>query len=121
MSWLPSGRDGRRSSRPSAASPESKMPDWNEPIRQQVADLNLAPAREAEIIEELAQHAEDRYRELQSGGATDEEARRIALDELGGHQLLASELRAIERTDATEPVVFGGKGKACLLYTSDAA
>ena len=91
------------------------MPDWNEPIRQQLADLNLAPAREAEIIEELAQHAEDRYRELQSGGATDEEARRIALNELSGRQLLASELRAVERTDAPEPVVFGGAGKARFL------
>src|ERR1035441_10335169 len=71
--------------------------------------------REAEIIEELAQHAEDRYRELQSGGATDEEARRIALDELGGHQVFASELRAIERTDAPEPIVLGGAGKARFL------
>jgi predicted permease len=91
------------------------MPDWNEPIRKQLADLNLAPAREAEIIEELAQHAEDRYRELQSGGATDEEARRIALDEVGGHQSLASELRAVERANAPEPVVFGGAGKARFL------
>jgi predicted permease len=91
------------------------MPDWNEPIRQQLAELNLAPAREAEIVEELAQHAEDRYRELLSGGATEAEARRIALDELGGHQLLASELRAVERTDAPEPVVLGAGSKGRLL------
>jgi predicted permease len=91
------------------------MPDWNETIRQQLADLNLAPAREAEIVEELAQHAEDRYRELQSGGATDEEARRITLDELSGRQLLASELRAVERTDVREPAVLGGSGKAHFL------
>ena len=51
------------------------MPDWNEQIRRQLTDLNLAPAREAEIVEELAQHAEDRYRELQSGGATEAEKR----------------------------------------------
>ena len=57
------------------------MPDWNEPIRQQLAELNLAPAREAEIVEELAQHAEDRYRELLSGGATEAEARRATLDD----------------------------------------
>ena len=40
------------------------MPDWNEQIRKQLAELNLPQAREAEIVEELAQHAEDRYREL---------------------------------------------------------
>jgi predicted permease len=91
------------------------MSDWNETIRKQLADLNLAPAREAEIIEELAQHAEDRYRELQSDGLTDEEARRITLDEIGGRQLLASELRAVERTDAPEPVILGGSGKAHFL------
>src|ERR1035441_2868914 len=100
---------------PSAASPESKMPDWNEPIRKQLADLNLAPAREAEIVEELAQHAEDRYRELESAGATESEARRIALDELSGHELLATELRAVERTDAPEPIVLGARSKARLV------
>ena len=67
--------------------------------------MNLAPAREAEIVEELAQHAEDRYRELQSGGATEAETRRITLDELSGHDLLARELRGVERTDA--PLVEG--------------
>ena len=91
------------------------MPDWSEQIRKQLADLNLAPAREAEIVEELAQHAEDRYRELQSGGATEAEARRIALDEIGGHELLARELRAVERTDAPEPIVLGAGGHGRLL------
>src|ERR1017187_3998852 len=100
---------------PSAESPESKMPDWNEPIRQQLADLNLAPAREAEIVEELSQHAEDRYRELQTGGAAEAEARRIALDELSGHELLATELRAVERTDAPEPIVLGARSRARFL------
>jgi predicted permease len=91
------------------------MPDWTEAIRQQLAELNLAPAREAEIVEELAQHAEDRYRELQNDGATDADARRITLDEVSGHQLLARELRAVERVDAPEPVVLGGAGKARFL------
>jgi predicted permease len=91
------------------------MPDWNEPIRKQLAALNLAPAREAEIVEELAQHAEDRYRELQAGGTADTEARRIVLDELTGHEMLAQELRPIERTDVPEPVVLGARGKGGLL------
>ena len=91
------------------------MPDWNEQIRKQLAGLNLAPARETEIVEELSQHAEDRYRELLSGGATEAEARRIALDELGGRDMLAGELRAVERTDVPEPVVPGVPGKRYLL------
>src|SRR5271157_4268517 len=91
------------------------MPDWSGPIRRQLAELNLAPAREAEIVEELAQHAEDRYRELLSGGATEAEARRAALEEMGGHELLARELRAVERADAPEPVVLGAGSKGRLL------
>ncbi|MGA9625572.1 MAG: ABC transporter permease [Bryobacteraceae bacterium] len=87
------------------------MPNWSEPIRRQLAGLNLAPTREAEIVEELAQHAADRYRELLSGGATEAEARRITLDEMGGHELLARELRAVERADAPAPVVLGAGSK----------
>ena len=83
------------------------MPDWNEEIRTQLADLNLPPAREAEIVEELAQHAEDRFRELRNGGAVEAEARRIALDEIGDHELLARELRAVERPAVPPPVVLG--------------
>jgi len=91
------------------------MPDWNEPIRKLLAGLKLAPAREAEIVEELAQHAGDRYRDLKSGGATGAEARRLTLDELGGHELLARGLRAVERPDAPEPVVLGAGGGGRLL------
>jgi hypothetical protein len=91
------------------------MPDWNEHIRKQLAGLRLAPAREAEIADELAQHAEDRYRELQNGGASEEEARRITLDELTGHEVLAGELRSIEHTDAPEPVVLGAGNKGPFL------
>ena len=78
------------------------MPDWKDQIRNEVADLNLAAPREAEIVEELAQHAEDRYRELRSDGVPDAEARRITIEELGGHELLARGLRATERADAPE-------------------
>ena len=36
------------------------MPDWKTFIRRHLAGLNLDAVREAEIAEELAQHAEDR-------------------------------------------------------------
>ena len=91
------------------------MPDWNDHIRKQLAGLRLAPAREAEIADELAQHADDRYRELRNGGATEEEARRITLDELTGHEVLAGELRSIEHTNAPEAVVPGAGNKGHFL------
>ena len=65
------------------------MPDWKEEISRRLSTLNLDPAREIEIVEELAQHLDDRYCELVSGGATDEAARRDVLRELDYENLLA--------------------------------
>ena len=88
------------------------MPDWKNQVRKRLAKLNLAAPREAEIVEELAQHAEDRFRELRSGGASEREARRPALEEIGGKQQLAGELRATERPEAAYPAVLGASAKA---------
>ena len=49
------------------------MSEWKQEIRERLALLNLAPTREAEIVEELSQHLEDRYAEMLSGGATEDE------------------------------------------------
>jgi hypothetical protein len=81
--------------------------DWKEEIRDRLAGLPLQGAREAEIVEELAQHLEDRYETLLSGGATQEEADSSALAELSDSWLLTRELRQVERTVRQEPVVLG--------------
>jgi putative ABC transport system permease protein len=86
-----------------------EMLDWREEIRQRLASLNLEPAREAEIVEELAQHLEDRQAELLSGGATDEEALRVALAELSGSDLLRRELRRVEQQIKNEPPLLGAR------------
>jgi predicted permease len=83
------------------------MFEWKREIRNRLANLNLDPAREAAIIEEMAQHLEDRYAELRAGGATVEQACRAALAELSGDGLLAQELRRFERQSCHEPVIFG--------------
>jgi hypothetical protein len=46
------------------------MPDWKKHLRERLPPLRLAPERELEIIEELAQYLEDCYEELRAGGAT---------------------------------------------------
>jgi len=51
--------------------------------------LHLAPAREAAIIEELAQYLDDYYAELLSGGVTEAEAYRQTLTELDGSEFFA--------------------------------
>ena len=55
------------------------MPDWKKEIRERLAGLRLAPTREGEIVEELAQYLEDCYEELLAGGTTKADAWRKSL------------------------------------------
>jgi len=91
------------------------VPDWKEEISKRLATLKLAPAREAAIVEELAQHLDDCYAELLAGGATEAEAHRAALAELSGSEVLAEELRSLERQVAAEPIVLGTNRRTNLL------
>jgi|SRR5262245_2687971 len=91
------------------------MPEWKEEVKNRLAGLNLAPAREAEIVEELAQHLEDRYAELLSGGAAAEEAYRRALAELSDGDLQSRELWRMERRESQEPFFLGTNQRAKLI------
>ena len=83
------------------------MPDWRPEILRRLAPLKLAPTREAEIAEELAQHLDDRYEELLSRGEAPESAQRVALEELRGEDLLARSLRPVEKGHYREPIAPG--------------
>src|SRR5579884_562928 len=87
------------------------MPDWKTEIRRQLAPLKLVAAREAEIVEELSQHADDRYRELQSEGVADAQARRTVLDEL---RTLAREMHGVE-TPAAPVIELGAASRGPAL------
>lgn len=91
------------------------MSDWNDEIRKRLAGLNLPPAREAEIVEELSQHLEDfRERSLQSG-ATNDEAYQAALLELAGPDLLVRELRRSHPPVRQDPIVIGTQRRSNLI------
>src|SRR5262245_9224434 len=83
------------------------MPDWKQEIRQRLAGLRLAPAREAAIVEELAQHLEDCYAESLACGASEAEAESRALAELSEGESLKRELRSVELEVAPEPIAPG--------------
>ena len=71
--------------------------------------------REAEIVEELSQHLDDRYEQSLQGGATREEAYQATLLELTGSDLLARELRRVERPVGQEPVVLGAQRRMNMI------
>ena len=83
------------------------MPDWKEEVRKRLSRLNLEPAHESEIAEELAQHLEDVYQRSLRGGATEAEATNAALQELATDELLQKEMRQ-SQTPFKEPTVAGG-------------
>ncbi|MBV8808446.1 MAG: ABC transporter permease [Acidobacteriaceae bacterium] len=82
------------------------MPDWNAIVRDRIASLRLNPVAESALAEELAQHLEDRYRELRSGGASEEEAYRGAVAELDDLYPIQTELRRV-RMPIHDPVPAG--------------
>src|SRR5688572_4321636 len=91
------------------------MPKWKQEIRQRLAGLRLQPEREGAIIEEVAQHLEDRYSELLARGAPPAEAERLTLAELSNSELLARELLRIERQVTQEPIVLGTNRRISMI------
>lgn len=86
------------------------MPDWKKEITRRMARLQLAPARESEIVEELAQHLDDHYQELLAEGTPDIEAQQLTLTELTENELFR-ELKNVERKTEPEPIVIGANRK----------
>jgi len=78
------------------------MMDWISYLRAQLPRLAADPAREAEIVEELAQHLADIEREKLASGAAPEEAQAAALAEVSNRRALALE---ILRTDRSQPAL----------------
>jgi predicted permease len=83
------------------------MPDWRGHLRPRLAGLRLDPAREAEIIDELSQHLDDRYEELRAGGSDDAEARRLAIEELREPDALARYLQPLRQARVPPPITPG--------------
>jgi putative ABC transport system permease protein len=73
------------------------MPEWKQEIQKQLGVAKLEATREAEIVEELAQHMELLYEELLRDGVTAEEARHAILEEFSENESLAQEIQQVER------------------------
>lgn len=73
------------------------MPEWNLEIRRRLAGLNLRPEREAEIVEELSDHLQQTYEELQAQGLEGDRAVRDVMAAIDWRDFVP-ELQASERT-----------------------
>jgi hypothetical protein len=83
------------------------MPDWAPHVRARLASLRLSPTREAEIVDEFSQHLDDCYRELIAGGASPEEATRLALADFQHGNVLAQKMASLRQAHVTAPTTLG--------------
>ena len=90
------------------------MLDWSKEIEVAVAPLNLSAAREAEVVEELNQHLNDRSEELLSSGIGEEQVYRILKQDLADGKLVAG-LKATAR-ETSAPIPIGREKRGRLLF-----
>ena len=83
------------------------MPDWSEHLRPRLATLRLSPTREADIVDELSQHLDERYEELRAAGSSDAEAGRLAIAELLESDSLARRMRSLRQARVRPPITPG--------------
>lgn len=83
------------------------MPDWAEHVRQRLSPLRISPPRESEIVEELSQHLDDRWREFIAGGASPDEATRLALADFRDGNVLAQYMAPLRQAHATPSITPG--------------
>ena len=85
----------------------SDIPDWGQHIRPRLWSLRLSPTREAEIVDELSQHLDERWRELLAGGASEAEATRLALAEFRDSDRFRTSMAPLEQARMPQPMAPG--------------
>jgi putative ABC transport system permease protein len=83
------------------------MHDWQSEVRARLAQLRLKPEREADIVDEIAQHLAERYREATQAGSSPDEATRLALAEFRSGNVLAQRIAALKQARAPAAITAG--------------
>ena len=96
------------------ANDESLRARWAREVRARLSRLALSPAREAEIVDELSDHLDDRCWELVAGGKPEDEAVRLTLAEFRSGDLLARYMAPL-RQSRTRPSLPPGAATGHLL------
>jgi putative ABC transport system permease protein len=94
-------------SRVSGAPRAQARGEWGRDLHEHLAQLQLTPEREAEIVEEISQHLDDRYQELVAAGTNEIDARRQAIAELSQGGGLTRRMQALSQAHTAPPIVQG--------------
>ncbi len=89
--------------------------DWRAHVRQELRDITGDPARDEEIVEELAGYLAERYAEHLASGATPAEALARTTGELRESERLAPALRRADRPRLVHPIPPPQTGEISVL------
>jgi predicted permease len=81
--------------------------EWKRLLASRLDALNLSPARQSEIVDELSQHLDDRARELVAGGMDETTAEHTTMAEISDDDLLVRRMRGLRQAHVVEPPVPG--------------
>ena len=81
---------------------QNRRARWATEIHARLTHASLSPAREAEIVDELSQHLDDRWRSLVASGLSPEDAERAALSCFTGSDVLGKRLAPLKQAHWTD-------------------
>src|SRR5690348_9945092 len=84
----------------STCSRGSAMPDWSAEVRSRLPRLKSGPARENEIVAEIALQMEQAYADALARGVPEPEAERLARRQFPDWSALAAEINTEEKPRA---------------------
>jgi predicted permease len=90
------------------------MPDWAREVCTRLSPLRLSPTRETEIVEELSQHLDDRWRELIAGGALPDEATQLTLAEFRDEDVLPQYMAPLRQAHLPPSITPGAPAERLL-------
>jgi len=90
------------------------MSEWAQAVRQRLVSHHVDPTRHSAVIDELAQHLDERYAALLARGVDAIEARRTVAEELDD-EALESELRRMERGQPAPSPAIGAPPRSGVL------
>jgi putative ABC transport system permease protein len=105
--YEPHGPEGESTGPLPAGEAPEPVRDWTHDLREQLAGLRLEPAREAEIVEELSQHLDDRYEALRADGTSHAEARRLVIEELREPGVFAGRMQSLAQAQTLAAIAPG--------------
>ena len=79
------------------------MADWTSLVRARLAPLRVDPAREVDIVAELAQHVAEHHAELVASGVPDDRAIEMALAPLDDRDRVAADIARADRPRVSAP------------------